>query len=109
MLVITRAPTETVIIGDGAIKVHIISVQGKQVRLGIEASKSIPIYRQEHLLTQAQSLKNHEVHDRNKKKRIHLQPMAAAVQAPEPKSTPANLKQKLTCIWQRSTKKNQSP
>jgi len=46
MLVLTRKPGETILIG-GNIKVHIVAVSGNKVRLGIEAPDTVPIYREE--------------------------------------------------------------
>lgn len=46
MLVLTRKPNETIIIGDD-IEVIVVEVRGNQVRLGITAPKEIPIYRRE--------------------------------------------------------------
>lgn len=46
MLVLTRRVGDAIAIGDN-IKVIVVSVSGKQVRLGIEADKSTIIHRQE--------------------------------------------------------------
>ena len=46
MLVLTRKPGESIIIGD-EIKIHIIEIKGKQVRLGIDAPKKFAIHREE--------------------------------------------------------------
>ncbi len=46
MLVLTRKPGESIIIGD-EIKIHIIEIKGKQVRLGIEAPRKFSIHREE--------------------------------------------------------------
>lgn len=48
MLVVTRLLDQKVVIGDNAeIVLTVVDVQGNKVRLGIEADKSVPIYRQE--------------------------------------------------------------
>ena len=46
MLVLSRRKGESVIIGDG-IKVTVIDVRGDQIRLGIEAPRSISVHREE--------------------------------------------------------------
>lgn len=46
MLNISRRPGERVIIGDNVV-VEILKVDGQTVRIGIEAPRSVPIYREE--------------------------------------------------------------
>jgi carbon storage regulator len=46
MLALSRKTGESIIIGDN-IEIKILDIQGDQVRLGIAAPKSIPIYRKE--------------------------------------------------------------
>ena len=46
MLVLTRYPKETVMIGSD-IKVTILSVKGYQVQIGIAAPKETPVHREE--------------------------------------------------------------
>ena len=46
MLVLTRKPGESVTIGD-EIKITVIDVKGRQVRIGIEAPRSLTIHREE--------------------------------------------------------------
>jgi carbon storage regulator len=46
MLILTRRIGETLIIGDH-IKVQILSIKGADVRIGIEAPKSVPVHREE--------------------------------------------------------------
>ena len=46
MLVLTRKVGQSIVIGDG-IEVTVLSVTGDKVRLGIEADKDVPIYRDE--------------------------------------------------------------
>ena len=46
MLQLTRKPGETIVIGDD-VRVHIIQITGGAVRVGIDAPRSVPIYREE--------------------------------------------------------------
>ena len=46
MLVLTRKPHESIMIGDD-IEVKVLSVVGEKVRLGIRAPRQIPVYRRE--------------------------------------------------------------
>lgn len=46
MLILTRKPTEVVVIGDD-IKVTILGIKGNQVRIGIAAPKDISVHREE--------------------------------------------------------------
>lgn len=46
MLIITRRPGEKIILGDD-ISVTVMEVSGQTVRIGIDAPKSLPIYREE--------------------------------------------------------------
>jgi carbon storage regulator len=46
MLIITRKPGERVMVGDDVV-VHVMELVGGSVRLGIEAPRSIPVYREE--------------------------------------------------------------
>jgi carbon storage regulator len=46
MLQLTRKPGQTIVIGEN-VRVHVIQLAGGAVRLGIEAPKSVPIYREE--------------------------------------------------------------
>lgn len=47
MLILSRRPDESIIIGDDDVKITILSIQGRQVRIGIEAPDDITIHRQE--------------------------------------------------------------
>jgi carbon storage regulator len=48
MLVLTRKPQESIILGlDGKIKFTILGVKGNQVRIGVEAPKDIDVHREE--------------------------------------------------------------
>ena len=46
MLVLTRREDESIMIGDD-VEITIVDVRGDKVRLGIEAPRDVPIYRQE--------------------------------------------------------------
>jgi len=46
MLVLTRKPGQSIMIGDG-IEVQVLSVAGEKVRLGITAPKEVGIFRDE--------------------------------------------------------------
>ncbi|PAE25841.1 carbon storage regulator CsrA [Bacillus sp. 7894-2] len=46
MLVLTRRPKESIMIGDD-IEISIISIEGDQVKLGISAPKNVDIHRKE--------------------------------------------------------------
>ena len=46
MLILTRRPQEVLRVGDN-IKVHVLEVKGGQIRLGVEAPREIPAYREE--------------------------------------------------------------
>lgn len=46
MLIITRRPNQKVILGDD-VTIHVMEISGNNVRLGIEAPKSVPVYREE--------------------------------------------------------------
>jgi carbon storage regulator len=46
MLVLTRKPGQSIMIGDG-VEVQVLSVAGEKVRLGITAPREVPIFRDE--------------------------------------------------------------
>ena len=46
MLIITRRPGERIMLGDD-ITVHVMEIVGNNVRIGIAAPKSVPVYREE--------------------------------------------------------------
>jgi len=46
VLQLTRKPGETIVIGDN-VRVQVIQIAGGAVRLGIDAPRSVPIYREE--------------------------------------------------------------
>ncbi len=46
MLVLTRKPNQSIMIGD-EIEVSVLAVMGEKVRIGIEAPRSVPVFRKE--------------------------------------------------------------
>ena len=46
MLIITRKPGEKIMLGD-EIVVHVMEIVGNSVRVGIQAPRSVPVYREE--------------------------------------------------------------
>ena len=46
MLILTRTPGESIMIGDD-IRVTVFSINGKQIRLGIKAPADVPVHREE--------------------------------------------------------------
>ena len=46
MLIITRRPGERIMLGDD-ITIHVMEIVGNSARVGIEAPKSVPVYREE--------------------------------------------------------------
>jgi carbon storage regulator len=46
VLIITRKPGEKIMLGDDVV-VEIIEVSGSSVRVGIDAPRSVPVYREE--------------------------------------------------------------
>ena len=46
MLIITRRPGEKIMVGDEVV-VHVMEIVGNSVRVGIEAPRSVPVYREE--------------------------------------------------------------
>lgn len=46
MLILTRKPGETIIIDDN-VKISVLGVEGRQVRIGIDAPKEIAVHREE--------------------------------------------------------------
>lgn len=47
MLILTRRPGQTIVIGDNEITVTVLSHNGNQVRLGITAPPDKPVHREE--------------------------------------------------------------
>ncbi len=46
MLVLTRKSNQSIMIGDD-IEVSVLAIMGEKVRIGIEAPRSVPVYRKE--------------------------------------------------------------
>ena len=46
MLIITRRPGERIMLGDDT-RIHIMEIVGNNVRVGVEAPRSVPVYREE--------------------------------------------------------------
>jgi len=46
MLIITRRPGEKIMVGEDIV-VHVMEIVGNSVRVGIEAPRSVPVYREE--------------------------------------------------------------
>ena len=46
MLVLTRKPNQSIMIGD-EIEVSVLAIMGEKVRIGIQAPRSVPVFRKE--------------------------------------------------------------
>lgn len=46
MLILTRRPGESIHLGDN-IKITVLSVKGRQVKLGLDVPEDVPVYREE--------------------------------------------------------------
>jgi carbon storage regulator len=46
MLVLTRKPNQSIMIGDD-IEVSVLAVKGEKVRIGIQAPREVPVFRKE--------------------------------------------------------------
>jgi len=46
VLVLTRKANQSIMIGDG-IQISVLAVMGEKVRIGIEAPRSVPVFRKE--------------------------------------------------------------
>lgn len=46
MLVLTRQPNQSIVIGDDIV-VTVLEVRGDQVRIGVRAPRSVPVHREE--------------------------------------------------------------
>ena len=63
MLILTRKPDETLVINQ-SIRVHVISVNGNQVRIGIDAPKEVEIDREEIFLAKQRNNKSNTNHSK---------------------------------------------
>lgn len=65
MLILTRRPGESVHLGDN-IKITVLSVKGKQVKIGLEVPEDVPVYREElYLKVRQQNLMSMEALDQD--------------------------------------------
>ena len=46
MLIISRRPGERLVVGDN-VRIEVIEVSGQNVRIGVDAPREIPVYREE--------------------------------------------------------------
>ena len=46
MLIITRKPGEKIMLGDDVV-IHVMEIVGNSVRVGVQAPRSLPVYREE--------------------------------------------------------------
>jgi carbon storage regulator len=46
LLVLTRKPNQSIMIGDN-IEISVLAIMGEKVRIGIEAPRSVPVFRRE--------------------------------------------------------------
>jgi carbon storage regulator len=46
VLIITRKPGEKIMLGDDVV-IHVMEIVGNSVRVGIQAPRSLPVYREE--------------------------------------------------------------
>ncbi|MFW5487023.1 MAG: carbon storage regulator CsrA [Desulfovibrio sp.] len=46
MLILTRRPGESIHLGDN-IKITVLSVKGKQIKIGLDVPDDVPVYREE--------------------------------------------------------------
>jgi carbon storage regulator len=46
MLILTRRPSEQIVIGD-QVRITVVAVRGEKVRLGIDAPREVPVHRNE--------------------------------------------------------------
>ena len=60
MLVLTRKSNQSIMIGD-EIEVSVLAIMGEKVRIGIEAPRSIPVFRKEVYLEIQQDASPEEV------------------------------------------------
>ena len=85
MLVVTRRSGQSILIG-GGIEVFVLEIDGGQVRIGINAPRTIRILRRE-LLTQVES-ENRRAVESGPSEPDDLHPLAEHLQRPGEESTP---------------------
>jgi len=62
MLVLTRKSNQSIMIGD-EIEVSVLAIMGEKVRIGIEAPRSIPVFRKEVYLDIRQDASSEETRE----------------------------------------------
>ena len=77
MLVLTRKSNQSIMIGDD-IEVSVLSIMGEKVRIGIEAPRSIPVFRKEVYL----EIQQERAGEAREKVDAALQEMGTAKQTP---------------------------
>ena len=82
MLVLTRKSNQSIMIGD-EIEVSVLAIMGEKVRIGIEAPRSIPVFRKEVYLEIQQDTSPEEA---RKEVDQALERMKSGEAPPEPKS-----------------------
>lgn len=66
MLVLSRGPNQSIVIGDQLIRIVVVDIRGDKVRLGIDAPPDISVHRQEVFdAIQKNGPRNLEIKDRN--------------------------------------------
>jgi carbon storage regulator len=63
MLVLTRKSNQSIMIGDD-IEVSVLAIMGEKVRIGIEAPRSVPVFRKEVYLEIQQERANEDDRER---------------------------------------------
>lgn len=88
MLILSRKPTESIIIGNGEIIVTVINIQGKIVRLGISAPDDVSIHREEiYKKIKLQKQKTADSNDKGEDKGVGVKNRSVDVAEEEGKDT----------------------
>ena len=88
MLVLTRKSNQSIMIGDD-IEVTVLSITGEKVRIGIQAPRDIPVFREEVYL-EIQQERGAEVGAARAEVDEALEPAAASPRAPTPSRSTAS-------------------